>query len=97
MDENSRHLGDGEEVVDELDESTDPDVVQRVIQCVAIARDVAPDDLPPLYEVIDPDALASLYTDGDAGTRHVRFEFAETEVLVTDQGTIRVVPDGAEE
>lgn len=74
---------------------------RRVVREVAEATDSDPSDLPPLYEVVDPDALDGLFrprtaasetTDtGVAGSGPVvRFSYAGREVSVRRDGvTVR--------
>lgn len=71
----------------------------RVVEALTDAMDVDPADLPPLYDVIEPDALDSLFAprvDGSprAGGR-VSFWFEGYEVTVHDDGEVQV-RDGSE-
>jgi len=63
----------------------------RVVLAVAEATGTDPADLPPLYEVIDPDALDAVFrsgVDGNQGNgeweddRELRFSYAGREVSV---------------
>lgn len=67
---------------------------ERVIGAVADARDQDPLDLPPLYDVIDLDALDDLFTrnsaDGTAGLDRVVFTFAGQEITVYRDGDVSV-------
>lgn len=68
-------------------------ISQRVINEVAEERGVDPIDLPPLYDVIDPDALDKLFPRGigDAATTgRVVFTLAQCEVVVHSTGEIEV-------
>lgn len=61
--------------------SPETTVSSRVICAVADASDVSPTDLPPLYDVIDPDALDSLvYSVLPGGS--IEFDYADTAVTV---------------
>lgn len=81
--------------------TTQPDydaVSQRVVDAVAAASDVDPLDLPPLYDVIDPDALDDLFADttstGRTGSARVVFTLDGCEVTVSGDGTVDVsAPD----
>lgn len=66
-----------------------------VIAAVAEEEGVDPTDLePPLYEVIDPDALDAFFArDGSTATStvaHVTFTYNGYEVHVTGEGDVRV-------
>ena len=71
------------------DEST---ASQRVVSAVADARERSSLELPPLYEVIDPDALDSLFdssgSSGKGGPGRVVFMFDECEVVVHSDGEV---------
>jgi hypothetical protein len=55
-----------------------------VVEAVARTEDVHPNDLPPLYDAMDPDAFDAL-----AGTiRQVTVEYAGYDVTVTGDGEI---------
>lgn len=59
---------------------------EAVISAVAEAKGLDPLEVgPPLAEVIDPDALDSLFR-GGVGT--VTFEYAGYEVTVDDEGDV---------
>lgn len=63
---------------------------RRVIERVADAEGVDPKALdPPLYDVIDPDALDRLFVDGGTGENgRVVFEYAGYEVHVSTDGQV---------
>lgn len=64
-----------------------PTVTERVVQSVAASTDTDPLDLPPLYDTIDPDALAvSIHTLNV--TMH--FQYADQFVTVRSDGTVDV-------
>lgn len=70
------------------------EVSQRVVAAVAAERDVEPLELPPMYDVIDPDALNKLFDDrfsarGD-GLGRVIFTMAGCEVVVHSDGEVAV-------
>lgn len=65
-------------------------VTQQVITAVAEKEGVDEADLEtPLYDVIDPDALDTLFR-GGSGT--VRFEYLEYVVTVDSDNTVEVAP-----
>ncbi|MFB6185098.1 MAG: HalOD1 output domain-containing protein [Haloarculaceae archaeon] len=47
----------------------------RVVQAVAEAKEVDPTDLPPLYDVVSPDALDALFDPPDGERRPSEYEF----------------------
>jgi hypothetical protein len=66
-----------------------------VIEAVAEAKGVSPNDLPPLYEAIDPDGLDMLFpatTDESGESRECQLEFvyAEQRVTIKSGGAIRI-------
>lgn len=73
-------------------------VSQRVISAVADVRGRSPLELPPLYSVIDPDALDRLFDSGGARSQNtldrVVFTFDGCEVVVYSDGEVNVTaPD----
>lgn len=69
-------------------------VSQRVISAVADAREKSPLELPPLYSVIDPDALDTLFDSGGVGGQsgpgRVVFMFGGCEVVVRSDSGVTV-------
>ena len=68
---------------------------QKVIAEVARQTDVAPTDLPPLHEVINPDALDTLFqSTPNAGRMEgtISFEYSGYEVTVHGDGYVDVTP-----
>ena len=63
---------------------------------VAEQKGVSPERLPPLYEAINPDALAALFEPTIAGDRrapgHVTFTYSGYRVTVTSRNEIDVEP-----
>lgn len=53
----------------------------RIVRRVAEVEGVEPDELPPLYESIDPDALATLL-ESSAETMTVEFSYLDYRVIV---------------
>lgn len=74
---------------------TDRSLSTTVVLAVSRARGVEPTELPPLAEVIDPDALDALFApDGRDALIDVRlrFEFADRTVCVRRGGEVLVRP-----
>lgn len=74
-------------------ESLSGEVLDRVAAC----KNTEPTELePPLYEVIDPDALDEIFTpkrNGRARTGgQVRFTYCGYEIQVTSNGEVRAEP-----
>ncbi len=65
------------------------ETTERIVETVATTKSVDPLDLPPLYDSIDPEALEKLVDRMDEG--EVVFTYAETEVTVTEDGSVDVV------
>lgn len=69
-----------------------PSVAVPVV--VAVATGQALEDLPPLYDRIDPDALDALFADRPTGDRrpngHIAFPYSEVEVTLVADGVIQV-------
>lgn len=67
---------------------------RAVLDAVATAEDVDPVDLPPLYDVVDPEKLDALFAPlaADPATARsrgeVRFRYAGHEVVVSASGTV---------
>lgn len=68
---------------------------EAVCTVVADAEDVAPTELAPLNDVIDPDALESLCRNGD--TDHVTFPYLGYVVTVDRSGLVIAEPESPEE
>lgn len=69
-------------------------VSETVIDAVAEATGVDPLDLEPLYTVIDPDALNSLFRPsvGCPAAMELRFSMADCQVVVHEDGEVAVTP-----
>lgn len=66
-----------------------------VIDAIADREGVDPVDLePPLYDVIDLDALDSLVRGPAQSTIEITFQYGEYDVRVTNHGDIDVSPIG---
>lgn len=79
-------------------EPTAERVSEKVLATVAARKNTEQRELqPPLYEVIDPDALDSLFTpraDGSVRTRgEVRFTYSGYEIRIASNGDVRAIPE----
>lgn len=67
-------------------------VSDTVLAVVGVADEVDPVDLPPLYSVVDPDALDALFSSTSGGRSgfdgSVTFQYAGFEVTVRDTGSV---------
>lgn len=82
-----------------LGSSDDENVSEAVITAVADAKGVSPMDVtPPLYDVVDPDALeaivASMTRGPDESAGRVEFSYGGYAITVTCEGQVSVTPDG---
>lgn len=79
---------------DSRQRGTTESISERVVSAVADARGVDPLQLAPLYEVVDPDALDSLFqgasTETDRVVGRAVFSMAGCEVVVHSSGDIDV-------
>ena len=60
---------------------------ERVIQTVAAYSNTPPEELPLLYEAIDPDALDALFTTNGLSAQ-VEFEYNDYHVAVSGDGVV---------
>lgn len=72
-------------------------VSEAVVSAVADAKDISAVDVsPPLYDVIDPDALEALVASMTRGSGEragtVEFSYSGYEVTVTGDGFVSVTP-----
>lgn len=80
----------------ELDTDTDAvdrSVTELVVDCIADATGRDPLELPPLWEVIDPEALNKLFEPMKSGKSRagtVRFTYCNHEVTVEYQSSVIV-------
>lgn len=65
-----------------------------IIMAVSVANDCDCNDLPTLYDVIDPDALETVFSPFEPGSPNaqVSFSYAECRVTVRDDNTLIVQP-----
>lgn len=101
-------MAEGDTQVSEGDSSTNPTIVNSttwdretentpvyaVVSAIAEATGDDPlDELPPLHETIDPDALNSLFTSRSSTTvSQVSFQYAGYVVVVKGSGEVHVHP-----
>ena len=77
--------------------STSP--TEAVVRTVAIAADVEPTGIDPIYDSVDPDVLDALVGPAADGSRSfpipvtVTFPFAGHDVTVRSDGTVVVRPE----
>jgi len=78
---------DGPIVRDEFDPTT-TDASTAVVLAVADAANARPQELDPLYEVVDPDALNHLFDDSADGPIAVSFEYGGYAVTLRGRGEV---------
>ena len=61
-----------------------------IIEAVAAAEDVAPTELDPMYDALDPGALDTLLTEQHDASICIRFTLNGWTVFVRGDGAIRV-------
>lgn len=69
-------------------------ITEQIIRVVTESDGRAREDLEPLYEVIDPDALSALFAPRADGSSRavgdVSFEYAGYWVTVSSEGTVKI-------
>lgn len=73
----------------------DERISEKVITGVAEAKGVDPLDLDPLYDVIDPDALNSMFRPSDgspSASMELRFSMSGCQVVIRREGEVTVNP-----
>ncbi|WP_224335511.1 HalOD1 output domain-containing protein [Haloprofundus halobius] len=74
-------------------------VVEELVETVSSIRGATPVELSPLYPVVDPDALESLFGRSNAREREshyaVTFEYEEFEVTIRSGGCMTLDPTEA--
>lgn len=75
----------------------DDSLVESVLRTVAVHADKQPEELPPLNDTVDPDALATVFGRRPDGTPRlgagwVEFDYAGYRVTVTSDGDVDVEP-----
>ncbi|WP_227373694.1 HalOD1 output domain-containing protein [Haladaptatus halobius] len=81
---------------DDRDSSGDERLSLRVVRAIAEYEETDPTEIRPvLYDIIDPDALDSLFEEtqnGNARARgHVAFDYGRREVIVYSDGRVELV------
>lgn len=61
-----------------------------VIRTLAVANDMEPLAIPPLFESIDPDALDAVFRRSTGEAKRVAFTHSKCQVEVLSEGRIRV-------
>ena len=76
-------------------QSGEPDesVTMAVIRAVSDAIGTGPEELPPLADAVDPDALETLFA-GSRTSAEVSFRYAGRSVTVAADRTVTVAPSG---
>ena len=70
-------------------------ISETVVTAVAQAKGVDPLDLEPLYSVVDPDALNSMFgrsVGSPSSSLEINFSMAGCEVVVHGDGEVAVTP-----
>ena len=62
----------------------------RVVEALANATDTAPNELDPLYNTVDPEALDRLFQPDSCDEIRVTFEYGDSNVEIRGDGTIMV-------
>ena len=74
------------------------EVSDIVVTSVAEAKGVDPLELEPLYDVVDPDALDTIFNSTDASSSmELSFTMAGCEVVVCGDGEVNVTPPASDE
>lgn len=68
----------------------DEPVGSAIVTAVAAVAGVEPDALPPIGEVVDPDALDGLLSSADGADCWLVFEYEDYEVTVSADGDVWV-------
>ena len=61
-----------------------------IVRAVAAVSNRKPTELPPLYEVVDPDGLEELMRSGQERPLEVEFQYCGYAITVTSDGEISV-------
>jgi Halobacterial output domain 1 len=80
--------------------ATEPSIAFLILEAITAREEVDPDDCPPLYDVIDPDALDNLFAPTQAGSeRHgkVIFQYCGYHVTVSGDRAISLDPVTADD
>lgn len=66
------------------------EVPLSVVEAVADTLDRPIEQLPPLWQAVDPDALNALLSDTDGGVKWVVLEYSGCDVTVYEDGQVDV-------
>lgn len=66
---------------------------RAVIEAVATAEGVEPDELPPIYDAIEPEALDSLFAGRDSSAVRIDFRYAGHDVTLEGNGEVGLEVD----
>ncbi len=72
----------------------DTSMTVAVVEAVSSFENCEPTSLPPLYRVVDTDALDALFASGDLGCT-VSFTFSDSHVTIENSERIVVEPETA--
>jgi Halobacterial output domain 1 len=68
----------------------------QIVQAIAAREECSIDELPPLYDHLDPDALNTLFAPLTTGTPrstgHVMVVYAGYQVVVTNDSVVELTP-----
>ncbi|MFC7098446.1 HalOD1 output domain-containing protein [Halobaculum marinum] len=64
----------------------------RIPRAVAAEKQTVVNDLSPLHDVVDPDAIDTLYSVDGSKTVCLSFRYEETHVRVAGDGHVDVTP-----
>lgn len=68
------------------------ELVPAVVETVAQVTQTSLHELPPLYDVVDGEAMEAFIGSADGRSTGLRFEYAGHEVVVLGDRTVRVGP-----
>jgi hypothetical protein len=74
-----------------MDTDTSENVVGSVVSAVAAREGVDPLELPPLHEVVDPDAMNALFDRADASGVRLSLRYEGYEIEIWD-GRVDLTP-----
>lgn len=81
------------------DPSMDIELTSVVVDALADVAGVDPVEIPPLSDVVDPDAMNALFRPKPDGTPRTRGQLTFThfghEVVVEGEGRIEIAPNGS--
>lgn len=80
-----------------INQSSPVSVSHAILKRVATETDQDVTELPPLYDVLDPDALEALFDSWDTSTASVTFFYHGFEVTVTGDRTVTLTTDSDDE